>query len=203
MLLASLGALFISGCSFALPERTAPPRTYVLSVNPHSAKTSFSSNSNRKGTLLVGLPRAIAGFDTPRMAYLLRPHELSYYADNQWVDTPARMLAPLLAKAMELTEVWDAVVQAPNPVRADYRLDGDNLLLEQQFFSRPSRIRLKLSLQLVELRGRKVMGSHDFEIWEETPSDDAYGGVIASNRATERLLEEAVKWVRATLKAGR
>jgi cholesterol transport system auxiliary component len=129
------------------------------------------------------------------MAYLLRKHELSYYAFNQWADAPGRMMLGLLAQAMEATGLWHAVVQAPTPMRADYRLDCDNLAVEQQFFSQPSRVRLALRAQLIELNKRKILATREFELFEAAPTEDAYGGVVAANRAAARLLEELALWI--------
>jgi cholesterol transport system auxiliary component len=169
-------------------------------LNPEFSFKRFASNTGRTdpATLLVSVPKAQPGFDTPRMAYLLRPHELSYYAFNQWADTPSRMLAPLLVHAMEMTGRWHAVVQAPSTVRAEYRLDCDNLVLEQQFSS-ATRVRLALRAQLIDVRRQSVTDARDFEVFEDAPSDDAYGGVIAANRATARLLVAVVEWTVAIM----
>lgn len=147
--------------------------------------------------MLINLPRAQAGFDTPRMAYFLRSHTVDYYAHNQWADTPARLLAPLLVQAMERTGCWRTVVQMPAAVQGDYRLDTEILHWQQEFFSQPSRVRLTLRVQLVELRRQGVIAAQRFEILEDAPSEDAYGGVIAVNRAVGKLLEQVAGWVTA------
>jgi cholesterol transport system auxiliary component len=197
-LLLFLPAMAFAGCSIGLPERTAP-RTYVL--NHEIPVQRVSANPGRKDSalLLVAQPKAQPGYDTPRMAYLLRPHEVSYYALNQWADTPGRMLMRLLAQAMERTDLWRAVVQAPSAVRPDYRLDCDSLALEQQFFSNPSRVRLALRAQLVDIQQQRMMDESAFEIFEVAPTGDAYGGVLAANRAVARLLEEMAGWVTAVM----
>jgi len=47
-------------------------------------------------SLLVSIPKAAPGFDTPALIYIRTPYLLEYYSKSQWVDTPARMLLPLL-----------------------------------------------------------------------------------------------------------
>lgn len=190
--------LTLAACSIG-PSASRAPQTYLL--DPQTAFKTSPANPNwsASATLFVSPPRPQAGFDTARMAYLRRPHEVSYYAFNQWADTPARMLMGLLAQAMERTDLWRAVVQMPSSVRADYRLDSDNLLLEQRFFSTPSQVRLALRVQLIDLKQQRIIGTRDFEIFEEAPSDDAYGGVIAANRATAKLLEQLAAWVSAMM----
>jgi cholesterol transport system auxiliary component len=170
-------------------------RTYLLDPN-FSAKTiSANAAQSDHATLLISVPKAQPGFETPRMAYLPRQHELSYYAFNQWVETPGRMMLRLLAQAMEATGLWRAVVQAPAPIRADYRLDCDNLALEQQFFSPPSRVRLALRAQLINVKQQSVIGVRNFEIFAGSLSEDAYGGVVAANEASAKLLRELTDWI--------
>ena len=188
-----LMVLALNGCSMG-PAETTPVRTYLL--DPDIAVKNISADSARgnHATLLISIPKAQPGFDTPRMAYLRRQHELSYYALNQWADTPARMLLRPLAQAMEGSGLWRAVVQAPSPVRADYRLDCDNLVLEQQFFSR-SQVRLALRARLIDVKRQSVIGAHSFEIFEASSSEDAYGGVVAANRASTKLLDQMTDWL--------
>jgi cholesterol transport system auxiliary component len=187
-------AIVLDGCSLGPAERSAP-HTYLLTPEISFKNTAANPAGTAGATLLVSPPRAQPGFDTARMAYLLRPHEVSYYVLNQWADAPGRMLMRLLVQTIERTHLWRAVVQAPSPVLADYRLDCDNLVLEQQFFSHPSRVRLALRGQLIDVKRQSVMGTRDFETFEAAPSDDAYGGVIAANRATATLLQQLAVWL--------
>ena len=150
-----------------------------------------------KAVIAVGLPRARPGFDTAEMAYERRPHEIEYYTKSRWSDTPARMLAPLLVQALDQSGGFRAVVQAPGTVSADLRVEVDIVRLLQDFQSRPSRVRFTLRAQLIEVASRRVVATRDFDESEDAPSDDAYGGVIAANRALERLLGQLVDFCAA------
>lgn len=199
VLLLALPTVVLSACAFTPARPLTEPHTYVLSVEPQSLDSAGTPRSSATATLLVTLPQAQAGFDSPRMAYLLRPHEVRYYADSLWADTPARMLARLLVQALERTGTWRAVVLMPTPVRWEYRLDSDDLALQQEFVSKPSRIRVTLHLRLVDQRGQAVVAARRFEIVEEAESEDPYGGVLAANRAVAGLLDQVSKWVIASL----
>ena len=189
-------ALASYGCSIG-PAETV---THAYRLNPDISVRRIIAADVRNGpaTLLISIPKAQPGFDTPRMAYLRRPHELSYYAFNHWVDTPGRMLLQPLAEAMEATGLWRGVVQAASPVRADYRLDCDSLILEQQFFS-PSRVRFALRAQLIDTKRQTVIAARSFEVFELSPSQDAYGGVIAANDASTKLLVELTYWIASVM----
>ncbi len=195
----TLPAAVLCACSFTPARDSAELHTYVLSPDLPSMSDPVGSENRGTAVLLVTVPRARAGFDSLRMAYLLRPHEVRYYANNQWADTPGRMLAPLLGRTLARTGTWRTVVQLPSSVRGDYRLDADDLVLQQEFFSKPSLVRLTLRLQLTELKGQGILGTRSFEVLEEAPSDDPYGGVLAANKAVAKLLADVASWVGACL----
>ncbi len=184
-----------TACTF--PGQTKQEIVHTFFLNPEGMAVPGRGGAGKGSTavLLVNLPQTRAGFDTERIAYLRRSHEVSYYAASEWVDTPARMLAPLLVRAFERIGAWQTVVQMPSAVRGDYRIDSDNLTLGQEFFQHPSRVRLTLRAQLIDLRHSRPVGAKRFEILEEAPSEDAYGGVIAANRAVAKLLEEIADWL--------
>jgi cholesterol transport system auxiliary component len=189
----------IGACSFG-PTETTAPRTYFL--NPEISWKNPHGYGERIGAsvLLITQPKPQAGFDTARMAYLLRPYEINYFAVNQWADTPARLLHRIMVENLDKTGLWSAVLQTPGAVPAQYRLDCDNLILEQQFFSRPSRVRLALRAQVIDVKKQTVIATQYFELFETAASDDPYGGVLAANHATEKLLIEMAGWLGAVIK---
>ena len=186
--------LMIAACSLG-PTETTAPRSYFL--NPEISWKNPHGSGERIGAsvLLITQPKAQAGFDTARMAYLLRPYEVNHYAFNQWADTPARLLHQVLVENLDKTGSWRAVLQTPGIVTAEYRLDCDNLILEQQFFANPSRIRLALRAQLIETKKQSILASRYFELLEPAPSEDAYGGVLAANQASAKLLTQMAEWL--------
>jgi cholesterol transport system auxiliary component len=98
------------------------------------------------------------------------------------------MLEPLLVEALEGSGRFSAVVGPANGGLADVRLHTEIVLLQQEFDTVPSRIRLAIRVQLIDLDTRAVLGTELMEEVEDAPSEDAYGGVTATNIALERIL---------------
>ena len=180
----AIWAVLLAGCVGMQPPQVEAPAIYVLDARP-AAKPA---RPQRDLMLVVSAPRARAGFDTAKMAFVREPHELEYFAKSRWADTPSRMLTPLLVQALEQTGGFRAVVQAPSAVPADLRLDTELIRLQQNFGTRPPQVEIALRAQLVDLRSRRVLSTAEFEEVEPTTREDAYGGVIAANRALQRLL---------------
>lgn len=184
---ARLGAvLALSACSVLQAPSAQAPALYLLDAPPVAARQAPASEL----VLAVSPPRAWPGFDTPRMAYQQQPQQLNYFVDNRWTDTPSRMLAPVLARALSADGRFNAVVSIPTPVSADLRLDTEIVRLQQDFTVQPSRIQLTLRAQLVDLRSRRVLATREFNEFEPATSGDAAGGARAANLALARLLQQ-------------
>jgi len=79
-------------------------------------------------------------------------------------------------------------------------LDAYGFAVRQEFFQRPSRVRVTVRMQLVELKESRIAGVRMFEAVEDAPSDDPYGGVTAANRATAALLGQVASWAEGCLR---
>jgi cholesterol transport system auxiliary component len=187
-LAAALLTLLVAGCAALQPPRTEAPTIYLLDARP----AALGEHVRRELVLAASSPRSRPGFDTAQIAYVRQPHELDYYAKHRWADSPAHMLAPLVAQALEQSGSFRAVVQGSNPVPADLRLDTELVRLQHDFGTQPSRVQLTLRAQLVDVGARKVLAVQVFDEFESAASEDAYGGVIAANQALARVLGQLV-----------
>jgi cholesterol transport system auxiliary component len=151
-------------------------------------------------TLIVNPPRAAPGYDSTRLLYQRQPSQLAHFAHNEWVDTPAHMLAPLLVAALQRGGPWQAVVAAPSVASGDLRLETMLLRLHQDFSqargnghdnspdSAPSQVRFTLRATLVDSASHRVLAWREFDTTEPAPGNDPDSGVAAANRAVQRVL---------------
>lgn len=185
-----------------LPWAAALGASACISLGPATPSARYELQASFEGgpvagagpTLLVAEPTAAPGFDSPRIVYVKRPHELQAFARNEWVDTPAHMLAPLLVRALERSGAFAAVTDVRSGATAELRLETEVVRLQQEFTSRPSRVRLTVRVQLSEVSSRRVLGAREIEAVQEAPSDDPYGGVVAANRAIREALDAVVSY---------
>jgi cholesterol transport system auxiliary component len=183
-------AMLMAGCAGLQPPRTESPALYLLEAQP----AAVAKRPRQNLVLAVNPPSARPGFDTLQMAYVRQAHKLEYYAKSRWADTPSRMLAPLLAEALEQSGSFRAVVRTTNPIPADLRLDTELIRLQHDFITQPSRVELALRAQLYDINSKKVLAVREIEATENAASEDAYGGVIAANRALARVLGQLAEF---------
>lgn len=193
-----LASLLLGGCSLLQPVKPPSMTTYALDVQ-------FEPAAAGRGelTLLVNTPSAQPGFNSPRMVYLRKPHEIEYFSRNQWVDSPARMLTPLLIQVLERSAEYRAVVQEHNSVKADLRLDTEIIRLQHEFLALPSQIHLTVRAQLIDAQAKQVLATREFDLAVAAPSEDPYGGVIATNRAVKMMLLQIADFCARESKAGK
>lgn len=193
-------ACALTACVFPR-SADSPVHTFVLTTEEADGRSVPPlPRGAAQGVLLVGVPQAAAGFEQPRMAYLQRPSEVNYYAAHFWVDAPSRMLTPLLIRALEQSGYWRVVVPMPSALRADHQLDVSGLVVQQEFLQKPSQSRVRLRVQLTDLKTQRVMGARSFDRLEPAPSEDAYGGVLAANRAMSAVLTAVNDWIAGCLR---
>jgi cholesterol transport system auxiliary component len=194
--LAAALAAALAGACVSLP-RAEPIDLYLLDPALDGPVVAGSGP-----VLLVSDPRAAPGFEGPRIAWVREPHQLHHFARSQWAEPPARQLRPLLVGALERSGRFLAVTDQPGAAAPGLRLDAELLRLQQEFTSRPSRVRVTLRVQLVDAATRGILGTREFEAVEPSASEDAAGGVAAAGRAVGRVLAEVGGWAAGLVPEG-
>ena len=186
-----------TACSALRPKETPPPSYYTLDRAVPEASTAAGGAAMVSPTdlvLIVDPPHAAAGFDSSRIVYTRGEHRFEYFAHSEWVDTPARMLPPLMASAIARAGVVRAVVLAPSSARGDLRLDTEIIMLVQDFAVQPSQVRFTLRATIVDDSTHKVIAGNEFDQTVAASTDDPFGGVVAANIAVTRALNALAKF---------
>lgn len=150
-----------AGCGTLRQTATPQPAFYSLDdsrIATRAATRSPATSSVRDPTLIVNPPHAVSGYDSQRIIYVREAHKLEYFARSEWVDTPARMIAPLIVAALESSGAFRAVMLTPSAATGDLRLDTEITRLHHDFASQPSRVRFTLRTWLVDNRTRRICG---------------------------------------------
>lgn len=184
-------AVVLAGCAQPLLTQPAAPTALLLEAAP----TVRPVSRNTGLTLIVSPPQAQAGFDTRRIAYTRTPLTLEYYTRSEWADTPARMLGPLVVRALDSSGAFRAVIAGPAPVPVDLRLDLELIRLQQEFLAGGSQVQLELRAKLFDVRAGRVLATRLIAEVAPAPSADALGGAQAAGSAATAALEALTAFV--------
>ena len=186
-------------------------RDIFFSLN---SQVAVSPGSNPiPGTLRVS-PLAARGFvGGSRIVYRTaeQPLQVQRYNEFLWEEVPARALADDMLAALRAGKVFENVITAGDPARADYLLTGelarfDHLptgwppgasigLSTDRSGGLPPGVSVEFSLALVDARSRRLLVSKTYSGFEPTATD-AEGRttpeamVDAFNRLSGRLIGE-------------
>jgi len=174
----------------------APPPSPSPSPSPSPVGMPAGASTHPCATgLLIAMPRAAPGLDTRWMAYQRQPQRTEHYADSAWLDTPPRLLAPLLVRAAEATGAFGVVLLAPAAAATRWRLETELLRLQQNFGSGgPSQLRLTLRAVLVDSSSRTVLATREFDTSLPAASEDAAGGAAAAQRAALQVARQLAQF---------
>ena len=111
-------------------------------------------------------------------------------AHSEWIDTPARMLTPLIVAAIEQSGGYQAVVLTPSAAVGELRLDTEIVRLHYELDRQPSRVHFILRAYIVDTKSRQVLGWREFDEAVGLETAGPYGVVVASNRAVHYVLEK-------------
>jgi len=194
-----LGIVASMTVACSLPGREAAPATqaYVLQAAPVPAVAAGDARACL--TLRVGTPRAAPGFTSSRMAYVNQSQQLDYFAYNEWVDTPASMLALALEKRIDEMAIFGAVLSGSAEIKTDLRLDSYLLALQQDFTGKGSTVVLEVKIKLIDVAGRTLLGTKTFSYAEPAGGENPAAGVAAANRAMDRFLADLTGFLKQSV----
>ena len=193
-------AWLAAGCTGGLlPKPAAAPTRYTLGDSPPAPGPASTQPLVQAApaapSVVVALPNAAPGFDSTRMVYLRQPQVLQAYAYAEWVDTPSRLLLPLMVQALQRTGAYRAVLQAPSSATAALRLETELLRLQHDHTASPSVVRLSLRALLLNAATRQPLGTREFDARVPALSDSPEGGAAAAATATRLVLADLADYV--------
>ena len=181
----------MASCSALLSKQPLQTAYYSLERAQSKPQTEPPlNNNNRLPTLIINTPKAAAGFDTQRMMYTRAPHQLEYFARNEWIDTPAQMLRPLMISAIEKTGAFNAVLAKQSVVASDLRLESEVIKLVQDFTTKPSHVQFTLRVSMIDSATHQVIAIREFNERINANIDNPIGGVLAANVAINLALDK-------------
>ncbi len=198
LVLSLVGSMLI-GCALSGRPAAPPVATFVLEGTgaPHSSGQNATTNL----VLKVTTPDAASAFESSRMAYIEQPYRIDYFAQNEWVDPPSRMLRTWLLRQLSDCGLFRFVFTDSAGVDESLRLDSELIELVQVFGEASSEVRVTIRFDLVDVARRAILLSETISTTEPASSRDPYAGVVAANGAVQRVLDQLTTRLREPVSA--
>lgn len=193
-----LPLLLVLGACAILPggKPATGSSTYLL-----DASISVGSSEPGCQIVVVNPPVAAPGQMGAQMLYQRHANQIERFAYSRWAATPDAMIEPLLLNVLRDDGRFSAVLSSPAPVRADLRIENDDLWLIQVFEGERSFIDLRMSTGIYAPAERRLLATTTFNYQESATETTPAAGVAAANRAVQRLLTDYHAFVDETADA--
>jgi cholesterol transport system auxiliary component len=186
----------LSACSVFSPVKSESPTTYLITSTPYPAM----NRKNNNVTLLVSAPEGNAIYNTSSIAYTTHPYQIGYFVKSAWAETPTQMLQPLIVRTLQRTHYFHQVGTSSSLNQYGYILNTHLIQLEQDFSRVPHVVHLVLRAEVINVSNNQILGSKEFTVDELITRNDTYTGVIATNHAVSRVLNQLANFTVKTLK---
>jgi len=183
-----LSIMMLTSCTLFSPVNLETKK-YVIDKIP----TNIPKEQTHAVTLLILPPETKAIYNTTQMAYTTQPYKIAYFSQNEWGETPAKMIQPLIVKTLQNTHYFNTIVTPPYSRHYTYVLRTQILELLQDYTSQPAMLRLSIRFQLSDGSDNQVIGSKELTVNEPLSTNTPYAGVIAANQATAKILHDELQ----------
>ncbi|NYZ11006.1 hypothetical protein HL658_00470 [Azospirillum sp. RWY-5-1] len=193
----ALGAASAAGGCTALTP--TPPALFTL-----TPKTTFEPGLPKANwQLLVELPVATAGLDTPRVAVIRNQTALDYFAEVSWTDRSPAMVQSLLIQSFEDSRRIVSVGRENVGLRSDFVLKTDLRDFQAEYSASndryPDRVHVRIVTKLVAMPRRTIEAGETFDAVEPIAGPGFPAVVAAFDEALGKVMKRVVEW---TLRTG-
>ena len=188
----------LPGCAAlsALDDAADPLDVYEL-------RTPAVQTATRRGNteLVIEEPNASGALAVERIMIQPDPLQAQYLPGARWADTAPVMLQTLLVRSLTETGALGSVGRRPVGTLADYAVLSEltDFQAEVTNGSDGATVVVRLSFRIVRERDARVIATRTFSQSEGAADTDTGTIVAAFDRATSRLIAEAVPWILSAL----
>lgn len=180
----------LSGCADIIPGQSPPPELFRL-----TPKSTFPEGlPTVDWQLVLAVPSADAALDTTRIALMLEPTRIEYYARAGWSDRAPSMVQTLMLESFENSKKIVAVGRRAIGLRADFELKTELREFQAQYYEGPIRAHVAINAKLVRAAERAIVGQETFEAVQEAAVDELPVVVQAFDDALGSVLKRLVEW---------
>lgn len=195
-----------SACSISLVPEADSKKYFVIERISNSVLESKDTSGefvddNKSFPLIFRVRDTQAGqfIDSQRIIFSNDKRTRGYYQYGFWVDPPPRRFSFLLESAFEEAEVFSEILRESSGGTAQYELRSEILEFFHYSAKAPGQARVSLRFELVDLSSRSVIGKKVFVFEEDLKSFDVEGAVDAFSRASNKVIQNSIVWVKEVL----
>ncbi len=176
------------GCSKA-------PIINVYSLNIPQIQTETSSAYKHK-SIKVTFPQSIKEPMSEKMQFSYATNDRGTYQNSQWSNNMSRILQGTFIEVLDSSRLFKVVLSDMSTLEENYRLESNIFDFEHQVRGTQSYSVVSIQFTLINADTGTLIKSKRFSYQEHTPTTDAKGYAIATNRVIVKLSKDLLKWLK-------
>jgi cholesterol transport system auxiliary component len=176
------------GCSKA-------PVINVYSLNVPQVEAATASAYKYK-SIKVTFPQSIKEPMSEKMLFSYTINDRGTYQNSQWSNHMSRILQGTFIEVLDDSRLFKVVLSDMSTLEENYRLESNIFDFEHQVRGRDSYAVVSIQFTLINADTGRLVKSKRFSYQEPTPSTDAKGYAIATNRVIVKLSQDLLEWVK-------
>lgn len=177
------------GCSKA-------PVINVYRLNVPQVQTQ-SVSAYKDKSIKVSFPQSLKEPMSEKMLFSYAENDSGTYQNSQWSNNISRILQGTFIEVLDRSRLFKIVLSDMSTLEENYRLESTIFDFEHQVRGSDSYAVVSIQFTLINADKGRLVKSKRFSYQEPTPSTDAKGYAIATNRAIVKLSHDLVEWLKS------
>jgi cholesterol transport system auxiliary component len=146
--------------------------------------------------LKVTFPYSLREQMSEKMNFSYSDSDYGTYLNSQWSNNISKLLQGTIIDILSKSKLFKAVLADTSSLEESYRLESQIFTFEHKVRDKTSYADVSIQFTLIDANRGKLVKSKRFSYIEPTPSIDAKGYAIATNRVIHRLSQDLVAWIK-------
>jgi len=162
------------------------PKVAAVDTSPYKSKV-----------LKVTFPYSLREQISEKMNFSYSDSDYGTYLNSQWSNNMSKLLQGTIIDILSNSKLFKAVLADTSTLKENYRLESNIFTFEHRVRDKASYADVSIQFTLIDADTGKLVKSKRFSYTEPTPSLDAKGYAIATNRVMHRLSQDLVRWLKS------
>ncbi len=188
LLLSTVVSLAMLGC-------TQAPTMKVYSLKVPSVQ-AVASSAYKSKVLKVTFPASLREQMSEKMNFSYSDSDYGTYLNSEWSNNMSKLLHGTVIDMLSRSGLFKTVLSDTSTLKENYRLESNIFTFEHQVRGEQSHSVISIQFTLIDADTGRLLKSKRFHYAESTPTVDAKGYAIATNKAFTHLSEDLLLWLK-------
>lgn len=148
-------------------------------------------------SIKVSFPQSIKEPMSDKMLFSYTENDRGIYQNSQWSNNISRVLQGTFIEVLDRSRLFKIVLSDMSTLKENYRLESTIFDFEHQVRGIDSYAVVSMQFTLINADKGRLVKSKRFSYKEPTPSTDAQGYAIATNRVIAKLSQDLLQWLKS------